>query len=242
MTRSLHSVRAKCAAVLIAGTLLGGTLARAQSNPSPSREQVPKLLGAERIVDSVMNRVHQTYDFEPLLLELFAPDVPKALREHFKAGPNILSDRDLLRAYISLLTMLYVGQLWKASLEMNGVDVESESYPDDLPPDLKVPYQKWAEAESRAQSGTATTADLREALEMAIEFRTAIIKQIRPDVFTSEPYKRFLKQYPDHSRVSPPSDSGEETAYDVQREGLSFTLVDRAGAIKIVGVAAVWLD
>ena len=227
--------------VLIAGMPSAPPPTAAQS---PSRGQATRLHGAEQIVDSVMNRVHQTHDFEPVLIEMFAPETVKGLREQFKADPSIASDRDLLRMYSSTLTILYLSQLLLASLEMNGVDVKSGNFPDNLPPDLKAAVEELSEMESRHQERVTTAAEVQEFLKNAENLRTAMIKHIRADVLTSEAYKKFVEGYRHDSQFSSGSSAPEwgEPTYQVWREGLWFVMVERAGTIKIGGVSPVWLD
>jgi hypothetical protein len=235
-----YFLQATCIALLIGGPLIAAAPTRSPSTQSgPSREQPAKLREAERTVESIMNRVHQTYDFGPVLIDLCAPEMVKAWRESLKAGPDTPSDREILQMYSATITILYVSELWRASLEMNGIRVDSA---DKLPPGIKAISQEFDETESRLQGRAATPADLQEILEKLEKLRKAMVQQIRPDVFTSEAYRKYLEENHRDSQVSGPSSPGEETSYEVWREGLGFTMVERAGAMKILWVHQAWME
>ena len=144
--------------------------------------------------------------------------------------------------YSSGLTILYLSGLWRATLQLNGVNLESFTFPDSLPPDLKVAYQELDRMQSGTQTRAATAADVQELLEKMQKFRRAMVMQIRPDALTSEPYRKFVEQYRHDSKVTTEAESGKETVYEVWREGFWFTMVERAGALKILAVAPAWAD
>lgn len=194
--------------------------------------QAARLQQAEKLADSVIDRLHKTLDFEPIVSDLFTTDAVQSLQ---KQAPNI-DRRDLLRVYAAGLTFLYLSSLLHASLEMNGTTE------DDLPPDIKIEAAELEKFERNLSSNN--TQDLPQKLQNFIKraetTRLTIVKYIRPDVWTSEPYKNFLKQYPDQSRTE--SGDGEETTYIISREAVMFHIVERNGVMKIAGVSPAWID
>jgi hypothetical protein len=239
---AVPKMRVAIASILFSLVGLAPAAASAAQAQDASRRQTTTLHRAEQVVESLMDQMHTTYDFEPVLTGILAPEVLRGVRESLKADRSIASDRDVLRMYTSALTILYLSGLWRASMEMDGVNLENFNFPDNLPPDLQAAYGKFEELESRHKQGKTAAAEVQELFEKYEKLRAAMLNHIRPGVFTSEPYRKFVEQYRHDSRVSAGGASEKETLYEVWREGFRFTLVEREGALRILGVNPAWAD
>jgi hypothetical protein len=231
-----YYLQARRTALLIVGTLIATVPTLSQSNPSgPSREQAVKLREAERIADSVMTQMHKTLDFEPLLTEIIAPDMLKALRERYKLNGPSVSDRDLLRLYTANLTVLYLTPLLRFSLKMGGLKAESE---EDLPPDVRSAVEGLRDSRSANAEGQS-----HDLVGRAQNARATMLKYIRADVFASPAYRSFVESYRSEAKVGNLEGlSGGESAYIVRREGFEFAMVERGGVLKIATAGPAWLD
>jgi hypothetical protein len=118
---------------ILAIVLLASLASSAQGpvrDEAAQREPKAKLHQAEQLADSIMKRLHQTLDFEPILTDMLAPEVVEAWR---KESPRNIDSRDVVRLYGAGLSVVYLMPL-QASLKMNGVNLESD---EQLPPDVK---------------------------------------------------------------------------------------------------------
>jgi hypothetical protein len=204
---------------------------------SPEAEQAAKLHRAEQIADSVMTQVHETFDFEPILQKMIAPEFVKLLRtEEEKA----VSDRDMLRVGAATLTVLYLSQVLQASLKNDGANCESDV---GFPPEVKSAIERFDDAGQAYQRSVQAAGQIENLLGLARNARAEIIKHLRPGVFTSAPYKTFLERYRPKSKVSSlPNPLDKEPVYEVCSEAICFSMVERDGAMKIVAIVPAWMD